>query len=327
MWDWFWKRRAATDEKNLLRRIADGKITKGPPRKRWGAPRYQEKTVTLPILGALPKRDLTDAEILMLGDIRRGAMDSDRATDENLAAFRALSRMDVDAGEIARTRPIITRRKYYSPGIPAADQGTYMSKVTYAADGILGRYWDSRNKVEYRRGRVIGDGPLFQNYLNDGFASYLRGSKKPLYVMVVTEGHIGCMLITAFASSVAVYLCIEAFNLAPADVYDVTSGIRDAFRSRRHSLYQMIMQVPVRESEYDQARLFMRASGGTVTESVVSAFPNGRIANEGTDARVQKDAFDLHCQTWIVLRRCPRLEAGHRARVGESLLVVVGRST
>ena len=250
MWEWFWKRRAATDEKNLLRRIADGKITKGPPRKRWGAPRYQEKTVTLPILGALAKRDLTDAEILMLGDIRRGAMDSDRATDENLSAFRALSRMDVEAGEIPRARPIITRRRYYSAGIPAADQATYMSKMTYVADGILGRFWDSRNKVECREGRVIGDGPLFQNYLSDGFASYLRGPKKPLYVMVVTEGHIGCMIMTAFASPVTVYLCIEAFNLAPADVYEVTSGIRNGFRSRRHSLYQMILQVPVRDSEH-----------------------------------------------------------------------------
>ena len=39
----------------------------------------------------------------------------------------------------------------------------------------------------------------------------------------------------------------------------------------------------------------------------MSAFPNGRIANEGTEARVQKNAFDIHCQTWIVVYPILRL--------------------
>ncbi|GAQ84424.1 hypothetical protein KFL_001880180 [Klebsormidium nitens] len=310
MFGWFWKRHAATNKKDLLRRIADGKITKSPPRKRWGHPRYQEGMFTLPVLGSLLKRDLTNDEILMLGNIRRSAIDSDFATDENLSRFNAISRMDMKAGNVARKRPIITRSTYYSAGIPAADQGTYMSRVTYVADDILGRYCDSRNKIDIRTGGFLGEGPLFQNYLKDGFATYLRGPKEPLYVMVLTDGHIGCMILTVVPSPATLYLCVEAFNLAPTDITKVIRGLRRRFHSEQRSLYQIVLQVPVREAAYNEARLFTRALRGPVTESVLSSFHNGKIANEGKTLIVQESVLDIHCQTWIVVYPILRLVMG-----------------
>jgi hypothetical protein len=306
MFGWLWKRHAATNKEDLLRRIADGKITKAPPRRRWGPPRYMEHSLTLPVLGSLAKRDLTEAEILMLGNIRRGAMDSSHATDKDLAE----SRMDLTAGDTPRTRPIITRRKYYSAGIPAADQGTYMSKLTYVADDFLGQYCDSRNKIYLREEQSLGSGPLFQFALRDGFANYLTGPKKPFYIMVLNDGHVGCILLQVSPFHTTLSVCVEAFNLSTTDVYRVVSCIKGEFRSRRHSLYQIVLQVPVRELDYDRARLFTRALQGTITERLLQAFPNGQTANEDLQLNVQTDPFDIHCQTWIIIYPILRVVMG-----------------